>query len=106
MVVTIPDAPVLASPIRQITSSGMPVVVVNVGDRVWRGVGALTFVGQPDFTAGEEAGQGMAAARGRQALCVIHEAPNTALTGRRARFHGPLTGSGGTVQSAQVRAAQ
>ena len=62
MVVTIPDAPVLASPIRQITSSGMPVVVVNVGDRVWRGVGALTFVGQPDFTAGEEAGKAMAAA--------------------------------------------
>ena len=45
MVVTIPNAPVLAPPIRQVSSSGIPVVVVNVGDRVYRSVGALTFVG-------------------------------------------------------------
>ena len=106
MVVTIPDAAVLVPPIRQITSSGMPVVVVNVGDRVWRGVGALTFVGQPDFTAGEEAGKAMAAAGVRHALCVIHEAQNTALTDRCAGFTRQLTASGGTVQILHVNGAQ
>jgi simple sugar transport system substrate-binding protein len=106
MVVTIPDAAVLAPPIRRITSSGRPVVVVNVGDRVWRGVGALTFVGQPDFTAGEEAGKALAATGVRHALCVIHEAQNTALTDRCAGFTRQLTASGGTVQILHVNGAQ
>ena len=106
MVVTIPDAAVLAPPIRRIKLSGMPVVVVNVGDRAWRGVGALTFVGQPDFTAGEEAGKAMAAAGVRHALCVIHEAQNTALTDRCAGFTSQLTSRGGTVRSLHVNGAQ
>lgn len=106
MVVTIPDVPVLAPPIRHITSSGMPVVVVNVGDPAWRGVGALTFVGQPDFRAGVEAGKAMAAAGVRHALCVIHEAKNSALTDRCAGFAKQLTASGGTVQTLHVNGAQ
>jgi simple sugar transport system substrate-binding protein len=88
MAVTIPDAPVLSPAIRQATSSGIPVVVFNVGDRVYQQVGALTFVGQADFTGGQEAGKAMAAARVRHALCVIHEAQNTALTDRCAGFSG------------------
>jgi simple sugar transport system substrate-binding protein len=106
MVVTIPDAAVLAPPIRRIRLSGMPVVVVNVGDRAWQGVGALTFVGQPDFTAGQEAGKVMAAAGVRHALCVIHEAQNTALTDRCAGFTSQLTARGGTVQILHVNGAQ
>jgi simple sugar transport system substrate-binding protein len=106
MVVTIPDAAVLAGPIRHVSSSGMPVVVVNVGDRVYRSVGALTFVGQPDFTAGEEAGKAMAAAGVRHALCVIHEAQNTALTDRCAGFSKQLSASGSSVQTLHVNGAQ
>jgi simple sugar transport system substrate-binding protein len=106
MVVTIPDAPVLAPPIRQVTSAGTPVVVVNVGDRVYRQVGALTFVGQPDYLAGQEAGRTMAAAGVRHALCVIHEAQNTALTDRCAGFSRQLSSSGGTVQILHVNGAQ
>jgi simple sugar transport system substrate-binding protein len=106
MVVTIPDAPVLAPPIRQVSSSGIPVVVVNVGDRAYRQVGALTFVGQPDFTAGQEAGRAMAAAGVRHALCVIHEAQNTALTDRCAGFSNQLSASGGSVQVLHVNGAQ
>jgi simple sugar transport system substrate-binding protein len=106
MVVTIPDAPVLAPPVKQVTSSGMPVVVVNVGNRVYQQVGALTFVGQPDFTAGEEAGKAMATAGVRHALCVIHEAQNTALTDRCAGFSRQLSSSGGSVQVLHVNGAQ
>src|SRR5207247_36423 len=61
MVVTIPDPPVLAPPIKQVSSSGMPVVVVNVGDRSYRAVSALTFVGPPDSQAAQAAGQALAA---------------------------------------------
>jgi simple sugar transport system substrate-binding protein len=106
MVVTIPDPAVLAGPIRQVTSSGIPVVVVNVGDGVYQSVGALTFVGQPDYLAGREAAKTMAAAGVRHALCVIHEAQNTALTDRCAGFTRQLTASGGSVQTLHVNGAQ
>lgn len=106
MVVTIPDPAVLASPIRQVSSAGIPVVVVNVGDGVYQSVGALTFVGQPDYQAGVQAGKVMAGVGVRKALCVIHEAQNTALTDRCAGFSKQLSASGGTVQTLHVNGAQ
>jgi simple sugar transport system substrate-binding protein len=106
MVVTIPDPAVLAGPIRHATSSGTPVVVVNVGDGVYQGVGALTYVGQADYQAGVEAARKMAAAGVHHALCVIHEAQNVALTDRCAGFTTQLTRSGGTVHTLQVNGAQ
>ena len=106
MVVTIPDPAVLAGPIRQVSSAGTPVVVVNVGDGVYQSVGALTYVGQADYLAGVEAAKRMAAAGVRHALCVIHEAQNIALTDRCAGFTKQLTASGGTVQTLHVNGAQ
>ena len=106
MVVTIPDPSVLAGPIRQASSAGTPVVVVNVGDAVYQSVGALTYVGQADYQAGEEAAKAMAAAGVRHALCVIHEAQNVALTDRCAGFTKQLTASGGSVQTLHVNSAQ
>ena len=106
MVVTIPDPAVLARPIRQVSSAGIPVVVVNVGDGVYQSVGALTFVGQPDYLAGEQAGKAMAAAGVRKALCVIHEAQNTALIDRCAGFTKQLSASGGSAQTLHVNGAQ
>ena len=106
MVVTIPDAAVLAAPIKQATSSGLPVVVVNVGDAVYQSVGALTYVGQPDYVAGQQAARRMAAAGVHKALCVVHEEQNTALTDRCAGFTQQLTSSGGTVQTLHVNGAQ
>jgi simple sugar transport system substrate-binding protein len=106
MVVTIPDPAVLTAPIKQASSSGIPVVVVNVGDRFYQQVGALTFVGQPDFLAGVEAGKAMVAAGVRDGLCVIHEAQNTALTDRCAGFSSALKASGGTAQVLHVNGAQ
>lgn len=106
MVVTIPDPAVLSGPIRQITSSGTPVVVVNVGDGVYQSVGALTYVGQADYLAGEEAAKRMAAAGVRHALCVIHEAQNLALIDRCAGFTKQLVTSGGSVATLHVNGAQ
>jgi simple sugar transport system substrate-binding protein len=106
MVVTIPAPAVLAGPVRQVSSAGIPVVVVNVGDRTYQSVGALTFVGQADYLAGVEAAKAMAAAGVRHALCVIHEARNTALSDRCAGFTRQLTASGGSVQTLSVDGAQ
>jgi simple sugar transport system substrate-binding protein len=106
MVVTIPAPAVLAGPIRQVSSAGIPVVVVNVGDRTYQSVGALTYVGQADYLAGVEAAKAMAAAGVRHALCVIHEARNTALIDRCAGFTRQLTAGGGSVQTLLVNGAQ
>jgi simple sugar transport system substrate-binding protein len=102
LVVTIPDPAVLSSPIQQVSSSGIPVVVVNVGDGVYKQVGGLTYVGQPDRIAGGEAGKQMAAAGVRDALCVITEGQNTALTDRCAGLAAALAASGGSVQTLGV----
>jgi simple sugar transport system substrate-binding protein len=106
MVVTIPDAAVLAGPIKNVTSAGTSVVVVNVGAAVYESVGALTFVGQPDYQAGQRAGSVMADAGVRKALCIVFEAQNTALTDRCAGFTKQLGSSGGSVQTLRVNGAQ
>jgi simple sugar transport system substrate-binding protein len=106
MVVTIPDVAVLAGPVRQASSTGLPVVVVNVGNAVYPNVGALTFIGQADYLAGQEAATKMAAAGVTKALCVIHEEHNTALTDRCDGFTKQLTARGGTVQTLHVNGAQ
>src|SRR6266545_2413171 len=100
IVVTIPDPAVLASPVQQASSAGVPVVVVNVGESAYRNVGALTYVGQIDTQAGQEAGTAMASAGVRKALCVVHEEQNTALTDRCAGFTKQLGTSGGSAQTA------
>ena len=77
-------------------------IVANVGLDQLDQVGGLTFVGQNDQLAGQEAGTVMAAAGPRHALCVIHEADNTALTDRCTGFGGQLTKAGGTSRVLQV----
>jgi simple sugar transport system substrate-binding protein len=106
MVVTIPDPAVLTGPVQQAASGGVPVAVVNVGESVYRSVGALTYVGQVDTQAGQEAGTALAAAGVRKALCVVFEERNTALTDRCAGFTKQLGTSGGSVQTLHVNGAQ
>jgi len=106
LVVTIPDAAVLSGPVKQATSAGIPVVVMNVGVSVYQSVGALTFVGQDEMAAGQEAGREMANAGVHKALCVIHEEQNTALVDRCAGFAKALAARGGSVQTLHVNGAQ
>jgi simple sugar transport system substrate-binding protein len=66
----------------------------------------LAFVGQPEKTAGQQAGKQMAAAKVRHALCVIHEAQNTALTDRCDGFKQEMTSAGGSVDVLHVDGSQ
>jgi simple sugar transport system substrate-binding protein len=102
MAVTIPDAAVLDAPISQVASSGIPVVVFNVGVDDYKKVGALSFVGQPEVIAGQEAGKQMAAAGIDHALCVIHEAQNAALVDRCAGFTQQMGAGGASVETIHV----
>jgi simple sugar transport system substrate-binding protein len=106
LVVTIPDAAALSGAIKQASSSGIPVIVMNVGVSVYQNVGGLTFVGQDESAAGQEAGNEMARAGVTKALCVIHEAQNTALTDRCSGFAKALQAKGGSVTVLHVNGAR
>jgi simple sugar transport system substrate-binding protein len=69
LVVSIPE-PGVTPAIRRAVRAGIPVVAINSGANVYRGLGVLAFVGQPEDRAGFEAGQRLAAAGVRRALCV------------------------------------
>jgi simple sugar transport system substrate-binding protein len=106
LVVTIPDASALSGSVRQAAAAGLPVVVMNVGAGVYQQVGALTYVGQNDVTAGTEAGQAMVAAGVRKGLCVIHELQNDALVDRCNGFVKALAAVGGSAKVIYVNGAQ
>jgi simple sugar transport system substrate-binding protein len=106
LVVTIPDAAALSGSVSQAVSVGIPVVVMNVGVSVYQNVGALTFVGQDEMAAGQQAGREMADHGVRKALCVIHEEQNTALVDRCSGFAKALAARGGSVTVLHVNGAQ
>jgi simple sugar transport system substrate-binding protein len=106
LVVTIPNAAVLSAPIKQAASAGIPVIVMNVGVSVYQNVGGLTFVGQDENAAGQEAGREMADHGVRKALCVIHEEQNTALVDRCAGFARAMAARGGSVTVLHVNGTQ
>jgi simple sugar transport system substrate-binding protein len=54
---TLPDPAALGPKIEEAVAKGIPVVIFNAGLDDYKGLGALTYVGQTEFQAGKEAGQ-------------------------------------------------
>jgi simple sugar transport system substrate-binding protein len=54
---TLPDPAALGPKIEEAVGKGIPVVLFNAGLDEYKGLGALTYVGQTEFQAGKEAGQ-------------------------------------------------
>ena len=106
LVVTIPDAAALSASIKQAASAGIPVIAMNVGANVYQNVGGLTFVGQDEMAAGQEAAREMADNGVHKALCVIHETQNAALVQRCTGFAAALAARGGSVKVLYVNGAQ
>jgi simple sugar transport system substrate-binding protein len=106
LVVTIPDVAALSPAVKQASSSGIPVIVMNVGVSVYQNVGGLTFVGQDEIAAGQEAGREMTSNGVTKALCVIHEEKNTALVDRCNGFAKALQAKGGSVTVLHVNGAR
>ncbi|MEI2778877.1 MAG: substrate-binding domain-containing protein [Tetrasphaera sp.] len=102
MVVTDSDPAVLDPAIRDATAAGMPVVIANVGADKVEELKATTYVGQDESLAGEDAASAMADAGVKNALCVIHEAQNKALTDRCDGFTKELTAGGGKVTTVNI----
>jgi simple sugar transport system substrate-binding protein len=86
LVVSIPDADALGPAIERAVAAGIPVISINSGSDVSKGLGALLHVGQDEFSAGKAAGEKLKAMGGKKGLCVNQEVGNVALDLRCAGF--------------------
>ena len=95
LVVSIPDSTGVGASIRLAVQAGIPVVAVNSGEDVYRRLGALLYIGQPEYAAGLGAGRRMAAAGVRNAICVNHQVGTSSLVLRCRGFAAGLAKVGG-----------
>lgn len=94
LVVSLPE-PGLAPVVRRAVAAGIPVVSINSGSDVSRRLGLLAHVGQPEDRAGLAAGQRLAAAGVRRALCVNQQVGNVGLDARCAGLARAMRAVGG-----------
>jgi simple sugar transport system substrate-binding protein len=94
LVVSIPDADALGPSIQRAVAAGIPVISMNSGSDVAKGLGALLHVGQDEFSAGQAAGEKLASMGGKKGICVNQEVGNVALD---LRCQGFAKGFGGEV---------
>jgi simple sugar transport system substrate-binding protein len=95
LVVSIPE-PGLAPAIRRAVRAGIPVVSINSGSDVFRSLGVLAHVGQPEGRAGFSAGTRLARAGVRRALCVNQQVGNQGLDARCAGLERAMRAAGGS----------
>jgi simple sugar transport system substrate-binding protein len=94
LVVSIPD-PGLAPAIRRAVAAGIPVVSINSGSDIFRSLGVLAHVGQPEERAGLLAGRRLAGTGVRHALCVNQQIGNVGLDARCRGLAQAMRESGG-----------
>ncbi|MGZ8633477.1 MAG: substrate-binding domain-containing protein [Solirubrobacteraceae bacterium] len=94
LVVSIPERG-LAPAIRRAVKAGIPVVSINSGSDVYRRLGVLAHVGQPEERAGFEAGRRLAAAGAHRVLCVNQQIGNQGLDARCRGLARAMRGVGG-----------
>jgi simple sugar transport system substrate-binding protein len=94
IVVSIPDADALGPSIQAAVAAGIPVISMNSGSEVSKGLGALLHVGQDEETAGRAAGEKLAELGGTKGICVNQEVGNVSLD---LRCQGFAEGFGGSV---------
>jgi simple sugar transport system substrate-binding protein len=97
LVVSIPE-PGLAPAIRRAVRAGIPVVSINSGSDVYRQLGVLAHVGQPEERAGFDAGRRLAEAGVHRALCVNQQVGNQGLDARCRGLARAMRGAGGSAR--------
>jgi simple sugar transport system substrate-binding protein len=94
LVVSLPE-PGLAPAIRRAVAAGIPTVTINSGSDQYKKLGVLAHVGQPEADAGFKAGQRLARAGVRRALCVNLVIPNQGLDARCSGLARAMRAAGG-----------
>ncbi|HYW86285.1 MAG TPA: sugar ABC transporter substrate-binding protein [Chloroflexota bacterium] len=97
LVVSIPDAAALGPAIRRAVDAGIPVISINSGSDVAKGLGVMTHIGQTEYEAGQGGGERMASAGVKHAICVNQEVGNVALDLRCNGFSDAMSQHGANV---------
>jgi simple sugar transport system substrate-binding protein len=97
LVVSFPE-PGLSPAIRRAVKAGIPVITINSGSDVFRSLGVLAHVGQPESRAGLAAGRRLARAGVRRALCVNQQVGNLGLDARCAGLERAMRAVGGSAR--------
>jgi simple sugar transport system substrate-binding protein len=101
LVVSLPE-PGLAPAIRRAVKAGVPTVTINSGSDMYKSLGVLAHVGQPEGDAGFKAGQRLARAGVRRALCINLEIPNQGLDARCAGLERAMKAAGGSAKVVRI----
>jgi simple sugar transport system substrate-binding protein len=94
LVVSLPE-PGLAPAVKRAVRAGIPTVTINSGSDMYKKLGVLAHVGQPERRAGLGAGRRLAAAGVRHALCLNLKIPNVGLDARCAGLQEAMAAAGG-----------
>jgi simple sugar transport system substrate-binding protein len=97
LVVSIPE-PGVAPAIRRAVRAGIPVVSINSGSDVFRRLGVLAHVGQPEERSGFDAGRRLADAGARRVLCVNQSVGNSGLAARCRGLARAMRDAGGSAR--------
>ncbi len=105
IIVTIADFDVLEGPIRSAIDQGIPVITINSGTpEQSEALGALMYVGQPEYVAGFAAGKRAAKEAGITSfLCVNHYITNPGSVDRCSGFADAI---GADVQASMIDSGQ
>lgn len=79
IVVSIPDADALGPAIQRAVAAGIPVISINSGSDVSKGLGALLHIGQDEEVTGRIAGEALKEMGGTKGICVNQEVGNVGL---------------------------
>ena len=71
MVVSLPDPDALGQAIKDAVAAGIPLITMNSGLESSASLGALMHVGQPEFLAGQKAGERAKAEGATKGICFI-----------------------------------
>ncbi|MBM3741983.1 MAG: substrate-binding domain-containing protein [Actinobacteria bacterium] len=80
--VSLADPKALEGALKKVVEAGIPLITLNSGSDLFKGLGAITHVGQDETIAGNGAGERLKAAGGTVLLCAKQEQSNVALEER------------------------
>jgi simple sugar transport system substrate-binding protein len=101
LVVSFPE-PGLAPAIRRAVQAGIPTVTINSGSDMYKSLGVLAHVGQPEGDAGFKAGQRLVALGVHRALCINLQIRNQGLDRRCAGLARAMKAAGGKSSVARI----
>jgi len=102
LVISLPDATALGNSVKAAVAANIPVFTINSGSDTFQSLGVLAHIGQTEEIAGRGAGDRMAAAGVKNALCINQEVGNAALELRCKGFTAGIEAGGGKSKVVQV----